>query len=819
MTLLRRFELTLCLVVLFFSGPLVIAQIPGTTPSSQEESPIDTGWPRVAKSGNLTVTLYQPQLQTWNQYTLKAYGAVLIESAGAESPTYGVYWFTAKSDVDKGARRVDFSDLEITKVSFPTAPDEAANYQRVLQGVVSSTSRSLSLDRLEADLARLQTDSKRSDAVLDNTPPRIIITSKPAILVYIDGDPTWREVEGTKYQHLINTTVLLLKAPSGVYFLHVFDGWMQALHPEGPWTVARTFPVELAQAEQQVLATRRVDLLTGKSESRPGKEGQDQTEQAAPSLAEGPVPEVYIVTSPTSLVVIDGEPDYKQIPGTNLFYVANTTGQIWVDGSNQNVYLLLAGRWFRAATSQGPWTHVTSASLPADFAKIPDDSPKEGVKASVSGTTQAREAVIANSIPQTAKVDKGTARMTPPQYDGEPQLKPIESTSLRYVANSSVPVIATRSDSYFAVENGVWFQASSLDGPWTVASTVPAEIYSIPATSPLYYVTFVEVYEADSDFVHVGYLPGYYGVYTDEDTVVYGTGYHYTPWIGDHWYGPAVTYGLGSNLTFTPWTGWAIGFGFGGGWGWGASPWWGPAGWRYRHGPEGDWGATGPAQWAATTGNVYHRWVDANAAIQGSRGLHPWGNEPWAEQVGKAYNSRTGAQAAGHRAAVDNVYHGDRDPVGATTARKEATTAKAAATSGIDVLRSNTGMSDVEVGNNIYADQGGGIYKFDDDGNWKQMDGSGNWGHAHSEPLDVARNNAQTPDRASLPDGGPSRARSDVPDTGAGGFANTGGYGNMGALDSQRGARMSGGARANGFSSGSFRSAGGGHGRAGGGRH
>ena len=282
--------------------------------------------------------------------------------------------------------------------------------------------------------------------------------------------------------------------------------------------------------------------------------------------------------------------------------------------------------------------------------------------------------------------------------------------------------------------------------------------------------------------------------------------------LENYWYGPAVTYGLGSNLTFTPWTGWAVGFGFGGARGWGAYPWWGPAGWRYRHGPEGDWGAADPAHWAATTGNAYHRWGAADAANRGSRGLHPWSNEPWAEDVGKSYNSRTGAQAAGHRAAVDNVYHGNRDPVGATTARKQATTSKAAATTGIDVLRSDTGMSDVQVGNNIYAGQGGGIYKFDDDGTWKEMNSNGNWSHAQSEPLDVERINALTPDRASLAEGDPDRARADVPNAGGGG------YSNMGALDSHRGARMRGGARASGFSGGSFRSAGGGHGRGGRGR-
>ena len=125
-----------------------------------------------------------------------------------------------------------------------------------------------------------------------------------------------------------------------------------------------------------------------------------------------------------------------------------------------------------------------SGFLPPDFASIPDDSPKENVKAAVPSTRQADEAAIANSIPQTVKVDRKKARMDPaPEYDGPIELKPIEGTPLNYVANCEIPVLRVPM-AWYANQNGVWFIAASAKGPWTVATNVPPTIYSIPPSSP-----------------------------------------------------------------------------------------------------------------------------------------------------------------------------------------------------------------------------------------------------------------------------------------------------------------------------------------------
>ena len=274
--------------------------------------------------------------------------------------------------------------------------------------------------------------------------------------------------------------------------------------------------------------------------------------------------------------------------------------------------------------------------LPGDFAIIPDDSPKENLKASVAGTPQAREAAIAARVPQTAIVKIAGTSMTPPKFDGVPVLRPIAGTQLQYVANSQTPIVSTGPGAFYAIENGVWFLARTVDGTWTVATDVPAGIYTNPPAAPMYFVTFARLFRVEGDKAYVGYTPGYQGTLVDPQTgvVVYGTGHAYESWVGSVWFGGPYTYGFGAATSYTPWTGWAVAFGFGwawgaetvaAGWGWGYYPWWGPWGWGWAwgpwyypwypywggvaYGPNGGVVAWGPGGWAGySPGNIYRNW-------------------------------------------------------------------------------------------------------------------------------------------------------------------------------------------------------------------
>ena len=113
---------------------------------------------------------------------------------------------------------------------------------------------------------------------------------------------------------------------------------------------------------------------------------------------------------------------------------------------------------------------------------------------------------------------------------------------------------------YYLCFQGIWFVSDNPTGPWAVCDAVAEDIYNIPPTHPKYYVTYVEVYESTADTVTFGYTSGYTGIYVSEnDTVVYGTGYYYSSYV--YYYRGWPYY---YRYPSTYWS-----FGFYWGWGWG----------------------------------------------------------------------------------------------------------------------------------------------------------------------------------------------------------------------------------------------------------
>ncbi len=611
--------------------------------------PSDFGWPRVIADGSGTnLILYRPHVDSWNGHELRGRVVIGVQISGQSEATFGVVALQALTLVDKSTRTVSLQNIHILNGDFPCPPQQKQSYLQILQKGLANGLEGLSLDRLESSYTFGPQRKSGLRQALNNAPPKIIFSSLPAILVYVDGPPVCRPVAGTTLQRVINSPLLLLKDPASEFYVHVLNGYLKAPNLAGPWTVADQAPSGADQAKWEASASGApVNLLTGQTPS-PG--------QTPPPLTEATAPKVYVSTTPAELILFDGPPEFVPITGTHLLYVTNTTGNVFKLITEQQTYVLIAGRWFRGPSWDGPWRFVPADRLPADFAAIPDDSPKENVKASVEGTPQATQALIANSIAQDTRVPRWT-QMEPPQFDGSPRLAPIAGTPLCYVMNSSTPIVEVDAQAWFACQGGVWFVANSLDGPWRVADSVPAVIYSIPPSSPLHYLTYVRIYYATPEYVYEGYTPGYWGTEVQSGVVVYGTGYDYAPWIGTVWYGGPCTWGLGWAPCWTPWDGWCYDFGFGWGcgfgqWGWWRchppKPWWGPEGhWRqsdrllawHRH------------DTASTAGNVYaprgpSGHLFPRSTIDGAA-LATW--------YGRAYNSRTGTLAAGQHAPAANV--------------------------------------------------------------------------------------------------------------------------------------------------------------------
>jgi hypothetical protein len=429
---------------------------------------------------------------------------------------------------------------------------------------------------------------------------------------------------------------------------------------------------------------------------------------------------------------------------------------------------LISGRWFSAHGFDGPWTFATN-DLPPDFALIPPEAPQASVLASVPGTSQAQLALLQAQVPRQATLKMDAAKLTV-VYAGPPQFKPIPGTTMTYAVNTAFEVIETGGRFYVCYQ-GAWFEGPSPSGPWVLAASVPAVIYTIPPTSPLYNVTYVKVYGATPATVAYGYTSGYMMGFVTAGVVVYGTGYYYPPYIGPTIWVPApYTYGVGATFAWSSAAGWALGFGMGmaiGSW---CSPWWGPVGyWGWGWGaPAWGWGGWG----GAAAANVYGRW--GNTAYAGTRAA--WAN-PWTGNVGtgargnyynsvtgnsgyaahgenynaytgnyttgsrvSGYNPTTGNRYAGAGGSVSNAYTGNYAAGahgmdynqqtgvvhgGAAGVAGNAYTGQSTAGARGFTYNTNTGNGVAHTANNTYADHDGNVYKYNPSSGWQQHSDSG----------------------------------------------------------------------------------------------
>jgi hypothetical protein len=258
---------------------------------------------------------------------------------------------------------------------------------------------------------------------------------------------------------------------------------------------------------------------------------------------------------PAEIITFTGKPVYSKIPNTQLSYATNTESNVFLQSGENQYYYLVAGRWFRAKSLDGPWTFATT-NLPADFAQIPPNSVASRVLVSVPGTDEATDAVLLAQIPNTVIVDRAKAEAeVQVAYDGQPEFKPIESTSLSYASNTQDKVIKV-GDLYYLCFQAVWFMSTSPTGPWKTADSVPKEIYTIPASSPVYNVTYVTQTTTPNGETEASSTAGYLGIFiigaAAGATIAYGSGYYYPPYF---YYGPypypiyrpyPITYGVGA---------------------------------------------------------------------------------------------------------------------------------------------------------------------------------------------------------------------------------------------------------------------------------
>lgn len=363
--------------------------------------------------------IYQPQVDSWKDNRIEARSAVIVTRREDPTQIFGIVSISARTEVYRETRLVSMEDITIKDANFPSARSLQSTLLNAVRDSLPNWPRTVSLDRLLADFSINQAEAKAESIRLKNDPPKIIFNKGPAVLILIDGEPVYRPVEGARYTRVVNTPALLLFDPAaGTFYLDGGQWWMTASSLIGRWIAAVHPPQDLDDIKQQVI-----------------KDEENQPGAPKATIPAGNPPAVYVSTVPAELIVTRGEPTSAPIPKTSLLYVADSDNDIFMDTKTQEYYTLLAGRWFQAKSLDGPWESVVRLQLPRDFARISPESPKGHVLASIPGTEQAHEAVIANQIPQTATVRRSEAKLNI-KYSGPPEFRPIAGTEMEYTINT-----------------------------------------------------------------------------------------------------------------------------------------------------------------------------------------------------------------------------------------------------------------------------------------------------------------------------------------------------------------------------------------------
>lgn len=668
----------------------------------------DIGWPREMTQNGTRIVYYQPQIDQWTDYRmLDARMAISVTPTGGK-PTPGVVSLHARTDTNKETHTVVISDFHLTDTRFPSA--DAATAENLEQLVHSffkpDETMTISLDRLMAEVEEGKVSG--TPVQVDNNPPKIFVSRGPSVLLLVDGKEVRSPIEKTNLEFVVNANwAVLFDKGEKKYYLLNGKQWLTAATLEGPWTATAQIPQEMNKL--------------------PADENWGEIKKAIPPQGTaGTAPAVFFSSVPAELIHFDGAPVYAKIPGTQLTYATNTKSAVFVQTNEQMYYYLVSGRWFRAASLNGPWTYA-GGDLPADFAKIPPNGPGSDVLASVPGTQEAQDAVLLAQIPTTAIVNIPEAEaQVKVHYDGEPQFKPIETTPLSYATNTQDKVIKF-GDIYYLCFQAVWFMSTTPNGPWNVAGSVPKEIYTIPPSSPVYNVTYVTQTQTSPTTVECDHTAGYLGVFLVGTavglTIAYGTGYYYPP----HYYYPPygypiyrpypVTYGVGAF--YNPYSG-AYGVA------------------RGAYGPYG--GVTGAAWYNPSTGR-YGRSVSAYGpygSVTAARSYNPYtGVYGATRQVSNAYGSWGSSVAVrgdqwaqtAHRSNSQGTAAGFRTSEGARGA-------------GYSGANGNSGFVAQGKNDNVYAGKNGDVYRKDSSGNWQKYE-DGSWTDTGPKPTPYSQSAGQ----------------------------------------------------------------------------
>ena len=200
-----------------------------------------------------------------------------------------------------------------------------------------------------------------------------------------------------------------------------------------------------------------------------------ETEKKLGEKLDNDPPEIFFRTSPTVLVVIDGDPIYNKVEGSKIESVINTPFLILKD--KKSFYIHGGDYWYKSDKITSEDWKVTK-SVPKEVKKIAEKMIDKQEAPKTEGDS--------NEIPDIIVTTKPSELIT---STGKLQYEPIKETSLLFVKNSENDILLDiNSQHHFVLINGRWYSSKSMtDGDWKFIQpdSLPKDFANIPSDATI----------------------------------------------------------------------------------------------------------------------------------------------------------------------------------------------------------------------------------------------------------------------------------------------------------------------------------------------
>jgi hypothetical protein len=203
-------------------------------------------------------------------------------------------------------------------------------------------------------------------------------------------------------------------------------------------------------------------------------------------------PRIIFRSTPSVLILIDGEPREQDLENTDLKYVVNTAFFIVYDKKSRTYYMRGGPWWYSSKKVDSGYAPVERvpeevASLAAEAEKAAaEDAASEAAAAAEAGEDPPPDpaAELESKSPPEIIVSTEPAELI--MTEGDPAFAPVEGTELLYMTNTDSDVFMDlKGQNYFTLISGRWYAAPSMDAKWKYVPPdgLPEDFAKIPPDS------------------------------------------------------------------------------------------------------------------------------------------------------------------------------------------------------------------------------------------------------------------------------------------------------------------------------------------------